>query len=107
MKRKKTEIWISIAITVIFIATVYLLLGIGIAAQRTYTFSVLKEIETTGITLTNITQQLEVTPVKNVLTMRPVVLFHKLVLVIAILWGTVLLTIMWRLSKGKPDNMSE
>jgi len=88
--------WLLVVATVcslLFFAFIYLLLTLGLVAQRTYTFSVLKEFETTGLLKTNVTADdvLKTTAGNRLLQMNPTKTSHRSVFIASGVWMVLVL----------------
>lgn len=83
-----------------FLGLTWLLLNWGEAAQRTHTYSVLRELELTGA-ITNADQLTTVPPGNKLLSMNPVKEFHIAVLAGCFAWAAVV-TVFFMATESRP-----
>jgi hypothetical protein len=86
-----------------FIFAIYFFLTCGEAAQRTYTYSVLREMETNGA-LTNVDLLTTTSPGNKLLNMNPLKQFHVVILGSLLVW-TIVVTFFYVIKKSPPPKL--
>jgi hypothetical protein len=70
-----------------FVCIIYCLLGLGESSQRTYSFSVLKELENVGALNMSADELIKTTTGESLIRMKPMKQFHSLICIVSLFWA--------------------
>ena len=86
----------------IFVVIIHNLLRAGEAAQRTHTYSVLKQLETQGMINTNTFQLTSAPPGSFLLRMNPIRTFHSAAVLVCVFWAAGITIVFWLSASVSP-----